>query len=735
MLAKTNLGSISFLGAGSGQQLASGLTSASPNGFGGGFQSIFHSLRNGPRSGVGGQVAAAFVPDIGLEGDGLLLKPTIFAADSFGSEPADSLSGDLRMLRRLLGDLVSQAGASGKPATLALKSDALGEMRFRFDPDSKMLTITVDGSSEADLEQALAGLFNLLAGLDIQQVQVTSVDGRAVSGKLLAGKSLMPESRPVGRGDVEGKSRHEATVAKRRAEGVTAPKLLAAEQTKASAKLDGFADAVKLADAEVVERLRSVIAAARDLLPRSGRKKMHVALNSESKGKFVVETEQTPGHSKSRVYVASRDVEKWLRQQLSQKGIQVDEIVVRPGKLVKGLRAFGSEQQTASASVAQRQVVSGNVPDVPRQTAAAGHKGDASVSTLLREISGKATQLGDGGKGIVQEPEMLSAQLKDALAQGRSLNHEIKMDSAGVEKWLEKQLQPVLQQISKERLPVERLVISRDGIVQNDLTKRLLPQAEAVRKKGPATFLGKSQSLASALSRDDAGSSLKDEANLSGGTETKKRGIQLADEPKVDSLRFGESFGARVAAFEEGEGEKLTFSSANGTVHFESVNGRLVATNAVHASSMAETIQKISELVEQQAKSTNHKLQVQMDVKDVGKVLVDATKQANKINLLIHVESTEARRLLEAQLRPLVEQMAKEGIDIGKLDVSVRDDRTDEQARFGFSQENHDRRDFKSEQETNRFKDGGEHSFATPEAGRNQLKKNENGNQTLEIWA
>lgn len=532
MLAETNLGSISFLGAGSGQQPISGITSAR---FGGGFQSILHSLRNGPGPRVGGQVSE-------------------------------------------------------------------------------------------DLEQALAGFFNLLAGHDIQQVQVASVNGQAVSDKLLAAKSLMPESRPVGRADVKRESRQEATVAERRAEGVTSPKPLAAEQTKASAKLEGFAGAVKLADAEVVERLRSVIAAAHDLLPGSGRKKMRVALNSESKGKFVVEIEQTTGHSKSRVYVDSRDVEKWLRQQLSQKGIQVDEIVVRSGKSAKGSRAFGSGQQTASASVAQRQVISGNGPDVPGPTAAVGNK-------------------------------------------------------------------------------------------------------------GPATSLGKSHSLASALSRDAAGSSLSDEASLSDETETKKAGIQLADEPKVDSERFGESFGARVAAFEEGEGEKMTFSSANGTGHFESVNGRLVATNAVHGSSMADMIQKISELVEQQAKATKHKLEVQMEVKDVGKVLVDATKQANKVNLHVHVESIEARRLLEAQLRPLVEQMAKEGIDIGKLDVSVRDDKADEQARFEFSQENHDRRDFKSEQEANRFKDGGQHLFTTPEAGRNQLQKNENGNQTLEIWA
>jgi hypothetical protein len=102
------------------------------------------------------------------------------------------------------------------------------------------------------------------------------------------------------------------------------------------------------------------------------------------------------------------------------------------------------------------------------------------------------------------------------------------------------------------------------------------------------------------------------------------------------------------------------------------INGKLMGGQIVDRSQLPEMIQKIVDIANSQSSLTSRKLEVQMKVEKLGDLLVDAVKHQDKIHLHIGVESNEVRRLIEAQIRPLIDQMVKEGIEIGKLEVSLK---------------------------------------------------------------
>ncbi len=83
------------------------------------------------------------------------------------------------------------------------------------------------------------------------------------------------------------------------------------------------------------------------------------------------------------------------------------------------------------------------------------------------------------------------------------------------------------------------------------------------------------------------------------------------------------------------------------------------------------------ELANSQSNTGGQKLEIQLDVEKLGSLLVDAVKHKDKINLHINVDNSEVRRMLESQLRPLMDQMLKEGIEVGKLEVSVKNENSD----------------------------------------------------------
>ncbi|MFQ5772031.1 MAG: flagellar hook-length control protein FliK, partial [bacterium] len=107
---------------------------------------------------------------------------------------------------------------------------------------------------------------------------------------------------------------------------------------------------------------------------------------------------------------------------------------------------------------------------------------------------------------------------------------------------------------------------------------------------------------------------------------------------------------------------------------------KLINFGRLERSTFPEMMQKIIEMTKAHSHSAGQKLAIQMDVESLGSLLVDAFKQKDKIHIQINVENSEVRRLLENQLRPLLNQFMKDGIEIGKLEVSVRDQNPENQS-------------------------------------------------------
>jgi len=88
-------------------------------------------------------------------------------------------------------------------------------------------------------------------------------------------------------------------------------------------------------------------------------------------------------------------------------------------------------------------------------------------------------------------------------------------------------------------------------------------------------------------------------------------------------------------------------------------------------------------------------------------------------------------------LRPFIEQMAKDGINIGKLDVSVRDEKQENQTAEYFSENafQNDEEKQTSENYQDFFSGLESETEIRRDFERKQVRKKVTGNQTLEIWA
>ena len=128
-----------------------------------------------------------------------------------------------------------------------------------------------------------------------------------------------------------------------------------------------------------------------------------------------------------------------------------------------------------------------------------------------------------------------------------------------------------------------------------------------------------------------------------------------------------------------------------------------------------------------QSSLNSGKLEVQLDIERLGNLLVDAVKHKDKINLQISVESNEVRRLIEAHVRTLVDQMVKEGIEIGKLQVSLKHSKDQEPDQ---NLARHDTNGFldRRQRQTN-------HDWEFQEEQNSGTMTRDFGYNSLEVWA
>jgi len=140
--------------------------------------------------------------------------------------------------------------------------------------------------------------------------------------------------------------------------------------------------------------------------------------------------------------------------------------------------------------------------------------------------------------------------------------------------------------------------------------------------------------------------------------------------------------------------------STSSNVNFDVLGGKVMSSGTVERSHLPQMIQKILELANSQSSTAGQKLEIQLDVEELGSLLVDAVKHKDKINLHINVDNSEVRRMLESQLRPLLDQMLKEGIDVGKLEVSVKNENSDNANQWQTAENEREFREQNSNSET-----------------------------------
>ncbi|MFQ5636700.1 MAG: flagellar hook-length control protein FliK, partial [bacterium] len=103
-------------------------------------------------------------------------------------------------------------------------------------------------------------------------------------------------------------------------------------------------------------------------------------------------------------------------------------------------------------------------------------------------------------------------------------------------------------------------------------------------------------------------------------------------------------------------------------------NENVMAPSHTKEAHILNLIQQISKVTDQLAIATTQKLEVEVEVAKLGKLMVDVTKSNNKINLQIQVENEEAKKWLQNQMSTLHERLTNQGVEIDKLNINLSSD-------------------------------------------------------------
>ncbi len=383
------------------------------------------------------------------------------------------------------------------------------------------------------------------------------------------------------------------------------------------------------------------------------------------------------------------------------------------------------------------------------------------IKTQLTEAFGKAgvkpgsVRLSVAAKtppGVVHDGEAASAGVKERLARvslragnagekaqpaevsGGSGRMIFAKDSFGPEPGVTNNAaQPVRQ---SQRLTKQRHSIKEEGLATKDsvgnVPERSIRMLDRRAPRLPVTGRGNTAAVQNNAGMQAAGAANEETALANGDA--------FEENPKHNGKTFSEAPDSTksVAGFPDQAGAETQTAPAAKVSLMDALpggagqaSGKAVITAQLQSPGLPAAIRKVSELAEHKLQMGAQKLEVEVEVKDIGKVLVDAVRHGDKISMQVQVDSHEVRRLLENQLRPLLEHLSKEGHDIAKLDVSVRDDQAGESRQNAWNQES--RRggprwqDFTGEST--------QHERGRSRQEHKQIKHKLIDSQTVEIWA
>ena len=398
-------------------------------------------------------------------------------------------------------------------------------------------------------------------------------------------------------------------------------------------------------------------------------------------------------------------------------------LLVNLSAIAHGKTQNSNESQTSHAKDIQ--------PGTAARGKTRGEKGPRNqrVSKQANDLGGTRGALKYQEGEFTREFKELASKLQGAKLQAVEVNQAEKFHDDS-QRILEQKMTPFLKQLTQDGVKVAGISVlkaeahaglPKDGKVSTANGVNLEESsADAPDGTGPKAH-SQDKSDDKSSGRDDG----KPSAQGGGGllnTHGKNKDSRAFSETL--SSRFGQTSGqdAPLAVPGQGAGKGPELAGANAAV------GKLTAATA------GEAVQKIVELSEQKLHLGNNKLAIEVHVQNVGRISVDAVRHLEKIHIEIQVESQETRRMLQNHLRPFLDQMGKVGLDIGRLDVAVRDHRQDGQQFQDFSQ--HARRDgFKFGEQGQSREEQHQRRGARDAVMQRLIRNHSGGQRSVEIWA
>lgn len=432
--------------------------------------------------------------------------------------------------------------------------------------------------------------------------------------------------------------------------------------------------------------------------------KVQVHLDVENRGQLAITAERTANKLNLRVAVENSETKEWLTTRLAQT-TELDGAKIKTPESKPGL-TFGENKSFASEALQKVEINVGlaKIPEVKLNQVFPGGKQTLTDavqtikkivgSTIVRQpglLSGEyhlrldiekigpvLVQIaGDGEKTVVR---LLPETKNGETSISRALFPLVKAMSPAVENpnGAETRASALLDVVlaieynKTDSTPAKRVAAAAE--IKN-LTERLLKDGEvtlpAVNK--PAATQQSPPRLDSTFSESKKKVDKHLESPLVSRVNEKTSPATMILSSAKEALRFRAD--DAPAGFLKGEMTQPVALTNAAALEFGSppVAAQLVEPQRVERSAMAEMIEKIVEVAEAQARSVGDKIEVQMEVEELGTMTVDAVRRDEQIDLRIRVVGGETRRLLESQLIPLVEQMQKDGIAVGKLEVLLRE--------------------------------------------------------------
>jgi hypothetical protein len=461
-------------------------------------------------------------------------------------------------------------------------------------------------------------------------------------------------------------------------------------------------------------------------------------LNSRHFGQITVQAKDVDGRPQVELTVTSSKARDWLHTRLTERGIQGQNIRVVTAPVnpqsVQPLAAADllvdkqalrhtPEAGTAEGAATRNLADSGTAPgrSLPAQIT-------GQLAAILEEVD-NSPALAKHRPVIEKELASVAARLTSAQQTDTPTQHAVKLPgvAADVEEWLNARVDKLLKQAAGASASGQKHVDAaelREAVAPGREKGRVAGKHDAVTAMAGDKGVRRNTPTET---RQETGGDLPKQQRESGAASVARGAARSGVEEKFVSQESVPT-PSTASAPSSGQSSAQMTAGTNNQITFDFVDGKLVARPQIAPGQMAEVIQKISAMTEKQTSFSGQKLEVHMDVTNMGRVSVDAARHLDKINLQIQVDSHDIRRLMENQMRPMLEQLAKEGVDIGKLDVSVRDQRSDNlRQEFGQSGQ-------RSSQSFDQEEQKRSSARYVNDMLEQQLRQINAGDRTVEIW-